>query len=72
MRKFYSGPLVDWPLGCTAWSSPIREFFYGYNIFEEARKALRAEAEGKKLLEVGVRWFGDVRTSESVGMEGRV
>ncbi|ORY05158.1 hypothetical protein BCR34DRAFT_48489 [Clohesyomyces aquaticus] len=64
IRKFYGGELVDWPMGCTSWSEPIREFFYGYDVFEQAEKVMQYRESG--LIPEGVlKWFGDVAKSET-------
>lgn len=64
IRKFYQGELVDWPMGVQSWSEPVREFWYGYDVFEEAERALKVGGE----LPEGWRWFGDVK--KDVEMEG--
>jgi salicylate hydroxylase len=71
MRQFYKGELVDWPMGCTSWSPPLREFFYNYNILPEAEKAVKAEIEGKTLDEAGVKWFGGV-VNEQQGLAAKM
>ena len=45
IRTYYSGPL---PASSTvAWSEPLQDFFYGYDVFAEAETALRyKDAEG--------------------------
>ncbi|KAH7112134.1 hypothetical protein B0J11DRAFT_619731 [Dendryphion nanum] len=63
VRSFYPeefGELVDWPAGVGMWSKALREWWYGYDVQLEARKAVRAEGEGKSLREGGVRWFGEL------------
>lgn len=72
MRQFYKGELVDWPMGCTSWSVPIREFFYNYDILAEADKTVKAEMEGKSLEEAGVRWFGGLAKDEHGLAEGMI
>lgn len=59
IRKFYQGELVDWPMGVTSWSEPIRDFFYGYDVFKEAEKAMEYAEVGA--LPQGWKWFGDVK-----------
>jgi salicylate hydroxylase len=38
IRKYYQGPLFE-PLNAPGFSRPVRDFWYGYNIISEARKA---------------------------------
>jgi len=38
VRKYYQGPLFE-PLDSPSFSRPVRDFWYGYDIFSEARKA---------------------------------
>ncbi|KAF2187364.1 FAD/NAD(P)-binding domain-containing protein [Zopfia rhizophila CBS 207.26] len=66
IRKFYKGELVDWPLGCASWSPPIREFFYGYDVFEQAERAMEY-AETGEVPEGVLKWFGDVRCGDGKG-----
>ncbi|KAF2270187.1 FAD/NAD(P)-binding domain-containing protein [Lojkania enalia] len=65
IRKFYAGDLPPWPNGCGPWSQPIREFFYDYDIHQEAEKALNAWDEENKGFsnrkEKSFRWFGNVK-----------
>ncbi|PVI05973.1 FAD/NAD(P)-binding domain-containing protein [Periconia macrospinosa] len=49
IRSFYQGELVDWPKGCGPWSKEIRDFFYAFDVFEEAEKAMDAEYRGVSL-----------------------
>ncbi|KAF2465697.1 FAD/NAD(P)-binding domain-containing protein [Lindgomyces ingoldianus] len=61
IRKFYQGDLIDWPLGCTSWSEPIREFIYGYDVFSEAEKAMEfRERDDGKVPDGVLKWFGEV------------
>lgn len=41
IRTFYTGPLP--PRGALPTSKPTRDFWWGYNIFDEAKKMLRGE-----------------------------
>lgn len=38
VKQFYAGPLPD--ANISGWSDPWNDVFYGYNAFEQARKAL--------------------------------
>lgn len=58
IRKFYGGPLPDWPKGLGPMSAPLREFWYGYDVVREAASAMRFVDTGK--LPEGWRWFGGV------------
>ncbi|KAF2448372.1 FAD/NAD(P)-binding domain-containing protein [Karstenula rhodostoma CBS 690.94] len=58
IRKFYKGDLVDWPKGLEPWSSPIREFFYGYDVVGDAEEAMKYRYSGK--LPESWKWFGEV------------
>ena len=44
VRRFYQGPLP--PPDAQAYSKPFRDLFFGYDVFEEARKALEGDARG--------------------------
>ncbi|KAF2791192.1 FAD/NAD(P)-binding domain-containing protein [Melanomma pulvis-pyrius CBS 109.77] len=71
IRKFYAGDLVDFPLGCISWSRPVREFWYGYDVFGQAERAMRYKADG--VVPEGVlTWFGDVSPGEKMEFAGRV
>ncbi|KAJ4355772.1 uncharacterized protein N0V89_003792 [Didymosphaeria variabile] len=59
IRRFYDGHLVDWPKGLGPWSAPIRDFWYSYDIIEEAEEAMKYKDSGK--LPEGWKWFGEVR-----------
>lgn len=37
-RKYYTGPLFE-PLDAPGYSRPVRDFWYGYDVFSEAKKA---------------------------------
>lgn len=71
IRKFYAGDLVDYPLGCISWSRPVREFWYGYDVFEQGEMAMKYKGDGK-VPEGVLRWFGDVRVGEKMEFAGRV
>lgn len=44
IRKYYTGPL---PLSSKGWYPPVQDFFYGYDVFKEAEKAMQCkDAEG--------------------------
>ncbi|KAF1961722.1 FAD/NAD(P)-binding domain-containing protein [Byssothecium circinans] len=80
IRRFYRGELPDWPLGVGIFSRPVREFFYGYDVFAEAGRAVvwwdgrgsegrgGGEGEGEVRLPEGWRWFGEL--SEESRMKG--
>jgi salicylate hydroxylase len=60
IRQFYDGPLVDFPMGCASWNKPVREFFYGYDIFEQAELAMSLRDEGLDKVKAALKYFGDV------------
>ncbi|KAF2634806.1 FAD/NAD(P)-binding domain-containing protein [Massarina eburnea CBS 473.64] len=69
IRKFYTGELPDWPSGAGSFSGPIRDFFYGYDIFKEASRAVEWQdglkdkdvASGdERMLPEGWKWFGEI------------
>ena len=39
IRRFYDGPLP--PPGAMPYSKPFRDLFFGYNVFEEAKRGLK-------------------------------
>jgi salicylate hydroxylase len=65
IRQFYKGHLLDWPKGLEPWSSPIREFFYNYDIVGEAEEAMKHRDKGK--LPEDWRWFGEVKQTMDDG-----
>jgi salicylate hydroxylase len=71
VRKFYKGDVVDYPLGCTSWSHPIREFWYGYDVLEQAERALEYKDSGV-VPEGALKWFGDVKRVEKGEFAGTV
>lgn len=68
IRQFFSGKLIDWPMGLHSWSEPIREFFYGYDAFAEAERAMEVYKKGEEKLPEDWKYFGEVK--ENVTMEG--
>jgi salicylate hydroxylase len=73
IRKFYKGPIVDYPLGCTSWSDQVREFWYRYDIFEQAERAMGFLKEGDVVVpDGGLQWFGDVKVVERGAFAGLV
>lgn len=38
VREFYKGPLP--PADAEAWSQPLRDFFYPYDVYKESEKAM--------------------------------
>jgi len=58
IRKFYKGPFPPWP-ECGPFSYPIREFFYEYDVFEQAGKVLEFREEGE-VPEGMLEFFGDM------------
>jgi salicylate hydroxylase len=69
VRKFYKGDVVDYPLGCTTLSEPVQDFWYGYDVFEQAARAMRYKDSG--VVPEGVlKWFGDVKTVERAEFAG--
>ncbi|KAK3673187.1 hypothetical protein LTR78_007027 [Recurvomyces mirabilis] len=57
VREFWKGPPMPYPV--MHWSAPVQKFFYGYNAFAEAEKAMKfKDAEGG-LPDGVVQHFGD-------------
>ncbi|KAK6413631.1 hypothetical protein LTR81_012424 [Elasticomyces elasticus] len=56
LRRYWDGPLL--PLSSKSWSKPIRDFFYGYDAFAEAEKALKYKDEPNGLPEGVIKHFG--------------
>lgn len=58
IRKYYKGPILKAGDGVRSWSHPVREFFFRYNVFDEARKALRYKDTPGGVPEGILRYFG--------------
>lgn len=55
-KRFYQGPLYN--INAQPWSEPIRDFFYGYDIFEETEKAKEFVGKEGGIPEGAVKYFG--------------
>jgi salicylate hydroxylase len=69
IRRFYQGELPDWPLGVDRFSKPLKDFFWSYDVFEQAGRAVKwwdeegqnKRVENGKEMEIPVgcfKWFG--------------
>jgi salicylate hydroxylase len=58
VRRFYGGPILKVDVGTRLWCETIRDFFYGYDVFGEARKALRYKNSPEGVPEGVLRYFG--------------
>ena len=56
VREYYAGPVPA--STAESWSEPIQDFFYGYDVFKEAEKALRWRGSEGQLPEDVVEHFG--------------
>lgn len=56
VKKYHQGPLLS--PGATTWSEPMREFFYSYDAFREARKALNYKDRLDGIPEGAIQHFG--------------
>ncbi|KAK5129000.1 hypothetical protein LTR85_000333 [Meristemomyces frigidus] len=56
VRRYYTGPILE--KGLTGWSEPVREFFYSYDAFAEAEKAMKYKDDPDGIPEGAVKHFG--------------
>lgn len=56
IKRFYQGPLYN--INAQPWSEPIRDFFYAYDVFEEAERAKQFVGKEDGIPEGAVEYFG--------------
>lgn len=58
IKKYYAGEL---PLGEESWSENIQSFFYDYDIFAQAEKALKYANDPAGIPDGTLKYFGDLK-----------
>ncbi|KAF2715540.1 FAD/NAD(P)-binding domain-containing protein [Pleomassaria siparia CBS 279.74] len=69
IRRFYKGEVLDYPMGVRGWSDPVRKFWYGYDVFAQAERAMKTGAGGGG---GEVEWFGKLPESVLMEFAGKV